>query len=195
MRRTLWMIPAVLLFTALASTPARADSVACGTATCIYTVSGDVTEIEGLSLGGTTYNVTFGTTEDMTFATNLTNADLMNLLINDALNGGPGKFALAGDACVVGVDGGTLVYLTYGESSTCEFPGAGFVWGVDLTTPTSYAAEVSNVFQGELWAEFTPVTQSTPEPSTAILILLGLGSFGLMSVLRKRISLGLLRVS
>jgi hypothetical protein len=193
-RKTLWMISVVLLLTALASTAARADSVACGTATCIYTVSGDVTEIEGLSLGGTTYNVTFGTTEDTTFATNLTNADLMNLLINDALNGGPGKFALVGDACVVGVDGGTLVYLTYGESSTCEFPGAGFVWGVDLTTPASYAAEVSNVFQGELWAEFTPVTQSTPEPGTLILMLIGIGLLGFLMI-RKRISLGLQRVS
>jgi hypothetical protein len=188
MRKTLWMIPVVLLFPAIGSTTARADSVACGTATCIYTVSGDVTEIEGIALGGTTYNVTFGTTEDMTFATNLTNADLMNQLIVESLNG-PGTFALAGDACLVGVDGGTIVFLAIGESSTCEPPGAGYVWGVSGTSP-AYAGEVASGYGGTLWAEFTPVTQSTPEPGTLLLTLTGVGLLGMMIAMRKRFAPG-----
>lgn len=62
MRKSLWIIPVVLLLTALGSTTARADTIACGTATCV-TTGGFVTEIEGLNIDGTAYNVTFDTTD------------------------------------------------------------------------------------------------------------------------------------
>ena len=190
MRTPLGMIAVVLIFTALGCTAARADSTACGSATCIYSyLDGyeNVTEIEGFTIDLTTYyDVTFGTTEDTTYAGNATGADLAAGQIVYYLNAAGGVY-LAGGACVVGVDGGSTDYLAVSQAIICTENIAPPSW---TTGPaTGFASEVSSANGNALWAEFTAVAPVvTPEPGTVTLLLTGIGMLGVM---RKRIAKGL----
>jgi hypothetical protein len=64
MRKSLWMIPVVLLFTALGSTSALGATIVPGCS------GGCVTAIDGITLytAGPSYNVTFSATPDTTFS-------------------------------------------------------------------------------------------------------------------------------
>ena len=52
MRKSFWMIPAVLLFTVLGSTTAHADTI-------VTSGDGSVIGIDGIDIDHTTYNVTW----------------------------------------------------------------------------------------------------------------------------------------
>jgi hypothetical protein len=172
------MIPVVLLFTALGSTAAHADTLLCG-GTTVCSSGGYVTEIEALNIDGTLYNVTFGTTDSnpSPFNTNgeagTAAADIATAL------GAYGIVSSATFNTEAGVgewycvdEGGGLcdLYTTgYGQ-------GAGWVTGVVASSvaPLSY---IGGTYTGNYFAEFSPSSTSTtvPEPGTSMLMLSGLG--------------------
>jgi hypothetical protein len=144
----------------------------------ILSSGGNVTGLNGLIIGGTTYNVTFGTTDNMTFAGSAANALTAEEDLSAALSQ-PGPYNTAGGACDVGVDGGTNTYVAFSNGGICDAPPATTTWG---TTTDSSAFFGNNVGGTALWADFSPV----PEPDTLTLSLTGVGLLGLMAVLRKR---------
>jgi hypothetical protein len=172
MRKSLWMIPVVLLFTALGSTAAHADA--------IVTSGGNVTGINGITVAGTTYNVTWGTAIDTTFAASFTNATTMNNAIVADLSsyGAPHVSDSAStELIVVGIDGGP----------TSPFAGStGLAWGAQSESTITFDGQVGGNPTFYAWDEFAVV--ATPEPGTAAFTLTGLGLLGLV-VLRKRVAL------
>ncbi len=189
MRKSLWMIPAVLLFTALGSGIARADT--------LIASGGYVTEIEGLNIDGTLYDVTFGATNDMEFPST-----------------GNASDAAADIATALGTDGIVSSAVGPGEAQTyCvgfgpEVDGECYAYGAIPGSPWSPLSTLDDeVFQasvtpsdGTYWAEFSaevcttatgatePCTVPTPEPATSGFMLIGIGLLGL--VMRKRDSRG-----
>jgi hypothetical protein len=177
MRKSLWIFPVLLLFAALFSTTARADTI-------ITNAGGSVTAIDGITIAGATYNVTFGVTEDTTFnaisttsaqgIANQLNTDLGSLDINSPL--------------------GVFYAFEFGGGQAMGSAN-GPPW--NLNPPTVFSDIQWNTFVGEnatvvlqtYWAEFAPV--ATPEPDTATLTLSGFGLLGLALVMRKRIARGL----
>jgi hypothetical protein len=185
MRKSLWMLPVVLLITALGSTSALADTIACGSATCI-TSGGYVTGIEGLNIDGTLYDVTFGATDDLTFATN-----------------GEAGDAAADIATALGtmgiVSSGTIG--SNGFQDYCVDRGGGYCTVYNHETPypwflsavfySDYSADYNADHPpGFYFAEFAPAV-ATPEPGSLALTLTGVGLLGLMVVMRKRKAPGL----
>ena len=170
MRKTLWIIPVLFLSTALASTAARADT--------IITSGGYVTAIDGITIAGTTYDVTFGTTEDMTFSGNTTGAADAAADISSDLNG----YDCVTANCYESIG----VYATSTVTDEALGNGSGS-WGVGTDTSAGFNALVAENGTGAAWAEFDPTP--TPEPATSSLMLIGLGMLGL--VMRKRIAQGL----
>ena len=181
MRKSLWTILVVFVFTALASTSARADSIVAS--------GGNVTAINGITIAVTTYNVTFGSTVDTTFAGDPSGASTANADILSDLNSG--TYFAAGFACYIGVDGGLN---TYQDEShfTLGIPCAGPVgpgnWGtVPAFSTIDYAALVTAFPIAYAWDEFTVAAPiSTPEAGTLPLMLTGVGLLGLLVVMRKR---------
>jgi len=174
MRKSLWILPVLLLFAALlGSTAARAD-------TLVFS-GGFVSGINGITVAGVTYNVTWGLTIDTTFASSLANALAMNAQITaDLAAYGPASVAGAGYTTVfdVGVDGGTLT--PYADDRfTPTF------WSSHVDTTSDYILSVQEIPAGIQWDEFTVVS---PEPGAATLTLTGLGMFGLLVVMRKRLA-------
>ena len=99
-RKSLWMIPVLLLITALGSTAAHADTLLPSS-----TATG-VTEIDGIKIGSTVYDVTFSMTDNGTFATDPTDAstaatDLLNDLNSDTQATGVCK--AGGTGCILGL--------------------------------------------------------------------------------------------
>jgi hypothetical protein len=174
MRKSLWLIP--VLFTALGSTSARADTIVAS--------GGNVTAIDGITIAGVTYNVTFGTTDDMTFAGNATNASMANADIVADLSSD--TYLTAGGVCGVVVDGGSESFIAFTEESPCGYGGPAGKW-YPVSSPTSYYTGVIQTYPGTfLWDEFTVAPTSTPEPGTLSLTLTGVGLLGLTLILRKR---------
>jgi hypothetical protein len=178
MRKSLWILPVLLLFAALlGSTAARAD-------TFVFS-GGFVSGINGITVAGVTYNVTWGLTDDTTFASSLANALAMNAQITADLAGyqpPPPPATLAGQGTTslfdVGVDGGTLT--PYADDRfTPTF------WSSHVDTTSDYILSVQEIPAGIQWDEFTVVS---PEPGAATLTLTGLGMFGLLVVMRKRLA-------
>jgi hypothetical protein len=171
MRTFLWMIAVVLLFTVLGSQAARADT--------IVTSGLYVTGIDGITINGTTYDVTFGTPDDTTFSSNPLDALSMATEIANDLS----PYATVADTAYntitfVGVDGGANVSVAQvGSIGTIGLSYASYSFR-PVFNPSVYS-----------WAEFSVV--STPEPGTSMLTLTGLGLLGLMMVMRKRIGQGL----
>jgi hypothetical protein len=159
MRKSLWMIPTVLLvlFMVLGSTNARADSIVMS--------GGVVTGIDGITIDGTTYNVTFGTTEDMTLSGNTAAAAAAAADISNDLNGY--------DCVTVYCYESIGVYATSTVTDEALGNGSGS-WGVGTDTSTGFNALVAENGTGAAWAEFDPPSSvATPEPSN--LLLLGVG--------------------
>jgi hypothetical protein len=168
MRKTLWIIPVLFLFTALASTAARADT--------IITSGGYVTGIDGIAIAGTTYDVTFGTTEDTTFSGNTTGAADAAADISSDLNGY--------DCVTVYCYESIGVYANSAVADEALGNGSGS-WGVGTDTSTDFNNLVGENGTGAAWAQFDPTP--TPEPATGSLTLIGVGMLGF--VMRKRIVL------
>jgi hypothetical protein len=167
MRKTLWVVPLLILCMAIVSTPASADSLT------IIETGGDVTAIDGLTILGNTYDVTFVNTitPAVTF-TSQTDGETAATAIDNALNG-ISSFPYT-------ILGGVNVFVPY--SSTLDVGiscGSGSCTGPTWTMWTTAIYIPHNPTLGPFpYAEFTVV--STPEPGTLSLLLVGLGLCGLM---------------
>ena len=174
MRKSLWTILVVFVFTALSSTSARADTVV---------VSGlSVTAINGITISGTTYNLTFVLTSPTPYAGDPTGvAGVESQLIAD----------LAGHSFVGAgpIIGGIVVILD--NDPTGEHTVADFATGnwISDNQAQNFFCTPGSAACGSVWADFTPVS-ATPEPGTSVLTLSGLGLMGFLVVMRKRIALG-----
>ena len=183
MRKSLWIIPVVLLFTALGSTSAHADAT--------VTTGGYVTGIDGITIAGTTYNVTFGTTDDMTFSNSYDNAVTMaDDIAQDLSNYSADTVSYDGITTItyLAVDGGETTVGCVGTPPCLPQPytNGGGVWNEyneQFEPDNNYSSYVSADPSRFAWTEFTIVTV-TPEPGTASLMLIGLGSFVAMMVMR-----------
>jgi hypothetical protein len=189
MRRSpVWMMPVVLLLTAMGSTAAHADTLECGATTC--SPGEYVTEIAGLKIDGSLYNVTFGDNPDTTFANGEAVAEDAAAQIAIALqlaNGGsygivsPTTNPSLGTQAYCVDQGGDICYITI------DVPGLG--WR-PLTTDSDTLEVFDTDFLdsgGAYYAEFSPAV-ATPEPGTAMFTLAGLGMIGLLVVLRRRVA-------
>ena len=181
MRKSLWIVPFLLLSAAICSTTARADTIVAS--------GGNVTAINGITIAGITYNVTFGTTIDTTFAGNPTNANAMNTAIVADLSSSNTDLT-AGRACLVGLDGGVSTYGAISlAAAPCGFPGAPAHWVADTFSTVGFTDYVLTGNGTVLWDEFAVAATTTPEPGTLSLTLTGLGLLGLLVVIRKRVAL------
>jgi len=159
MRKSLWLIPVALLFTALGSTAALADTV--------IATGQDVTAIDGIVIAGTTYNLTFTTTALTSYTgapTGITAVETQ--LISDLT----GYFFVDGEIGLILYNGVTGEDIIVGPNNWTMNNGAESF----ACTPGANCAAI--------YADFTPVT--TPEPGT--LTLLGSGLLGLVGVLRRK---------
>jgi hypothetical protein len=153
----------------------------------IITTGGFVTEIQGLNIDGTLYNVTFGTTADLTFATNGEAGDAAtdivtalgtNNIVSSARYNPPYNVQLF---CVL---------LSTGQCQTGVQIGAGTAWSLlGLTGGLNPGSPAFGA--GAYYAEFSP-TVATPEPSSLVFTLTGVGILGFSMLMRKRKVLALL---
>jgi hypothetical protein len=181
------MIPVVLLFTALGSSAAHANSILlCGGST-VCSSGGYVTEIEGLSINGTLYNVTFGTTDSNPSPFNTNGAAATAAA---AIATALGTYGIVSSATFNTEAGVGEWYCVDEGSGLCDLyttgygKGPGWETGVVASSvaPLSY---IGGTNPGNYFAEFSPSTTSTvvPEPGTSMLTLSGLG---LLVAVRKR---------
>jgi len=180
MRKSLWLITEILLFSALGSTPAHADGVV------VLNGGGDVTAIDSITLNGSLYNVTFTSTIDNTFnayayddptllaIVTAIDTSLMRKSLNDPTGIAYGV-ATAGSRALVAVGGG-------------EGVGA-LPWVVSGITPIElfeWQGLVDATPQRDFWANFTPAVVATPEPATGPLTLTGLGVIAVLMWKRRQ---------
>lgn len=180
LRKTLWLIPVLLVFTTIGGTNARADSL-------VESAIGGteyISAIDGITILGTTYNVTFTNTANplITF-TNSSNAATADNDLVSALNG------LATDPNAIlptSSLGTTTFYVPYSQSAgtvnaaigTCSYV-------VPCVPPYAYAnAGDISLSVSSVYAEFSPV--ATPEPGIFSLMLIGFGVLGLMMIMGRR---------
>jgi hypothetical protein len=165
MRKSLWMIPVVLLAMAIGSTSANADS---------YTIvesGGAVTAIDNLAILGNTYDVTFVETVTPTITfTSESDAVTAATDINNALNGIT--------SVPYTILGGVYVSVPFSTTDWVEsFCGSG-----SCTGPTWTIAGDITRSGTQLPITFAEFTVVTPEPGTLSLMLVGVGLLGLMMV-------------
>jgi hypothetical protein len=169
MRKSFWMIHALLLFTALGGAVAHADSLVIS--------GGNVTGIDDITVGTATYDVTFGTAEDTTFASDPSSADTLatDILIDLYPTYTDVSDSDSNDILYIGVDAGTDAYVA---SLPGDFIGSQL--GSTYLTNVGIEPDVLS------YAELTVV--SSPESGSSTLTLTGLGLLGLLAVMRKRVA-------
>jgi hypothetical protein len=177
MRKCLWILPMVLLITALGGTPAHADGIV------VTNAGGYVTAIDGITLNGTLYNVTFTSAIDNTFAAYVwDNEPILGVIgaIDIALgstniNDGEGQYY--GIAAANGLT-------AYATSSTCC---AATPWTGDFVASTlTFTGAAANEPLIYFWANFTAVPAPVPEPGTESLTLAGLGVIAVLMWKRRQ---------
>jgi len=184
----------VLLFTALGSTAAHADTLLCGGST-VCSSGGYVTEIEDLTIDSTQFNVTFALTDSgpSPFNTNLEAPDAAAAIAN-AL----GTYGIvsstkldteagSGQWYCVDAGGGVCNLYTTGYQ-TEEFVSCGNTW----TAGTCYPTIVTNTdigAPGDYFATFSTYSSggggsNVPEPG--MVGVMGAGMLGICAVYRRR---------
>jgi hypothetical protein len=179
MRKSLWMIAVVMLFTALGSTAARADTV-------VYNGGGWVTAIDGITLNGTLYNVTFTNNIDNTFAAYAADSSTINGILG-ALDADLGSTLLNDDTGYF-----YAVSAAAGQSGVAEFqcPVTHECWNnLDPILTEDFTFIMSTRPTIDFWANFSPSTVAIPEPSAFMQTLTGVGLLGLMMMKRRRVAL------
>jgi PEP-CTERM motif len=173
MRKSFWIISVLLLSAAIGCTTARADS--------IVTSGGNVIGIDGITIAGITYNVTFGTTDDMTFSFDQTDGQAMASAIASDL----GSYTSVSDAVsntigYIGVDVGTLAALAEGPGG--PYPDS---WHTLYTVRVAFQNQITDMPDYSAWAEFTPAV-ATPEPGSFSLLVFGLVGLGLCGIVMRK---------
>jgi hypothetical protein len=169
-KKSLWVVPFLLLFAAICSTPARADTVIAS--------GNNVTEIDGINVAGNLFDLTFSATATPPPAG--IPADLSSLetdLIGD-LNTGAYNAADGSDVVILYIDASNNDGIFNqanpdGSNWVTDNHGSGFFC---IPGSPDCGAEYGN---------FTAATPA-PEPGSMPLTLTGLGLLGLILVLRKR---------
>jgi len=183
MRKTLQIVPVLLLFAAIGAPRAHAQTIE-------ESPTGTVTGIDNLTILGTTYDVTFVFTDSPTItftdsADSTTSAEDIDAAINEHAS-----FPNT-------LDGYYYAYVPYAVSSPF-FETEGISCD-PATNPcaTSYdLAPGSPIYVGEHdenpFAEFEP-TSVTPEPRTSVLFVSGIGLIAFTLLIEKRRARGLLQ--
>jgi hypothetical protein len=185
LQKSFWIVPAVLLFAAIGSTNARADSIVETEQVISGVPTWVISGIDNITILGTTYDVSFVNTASptTTFTNSFADATTAVSDIDNDLN------ALAGTPNVL-ITATTTYYVPYllkvtyfAATGTCEYDNP------CLSTETYDFVGTTDIALGQTaaYAEFEPVA-ATPEPSIFSLMLIGLGLLGAMLLMRKRIA-------
>jgi hypothetical protein len=140
---------------------------------------GVVTEIKDLVIDGTPYNVTFGSTDDMTFAFNPGLAGVAAAEIATALGSFPivSPFTIETDLWSYFIDRGDGTSVGYTLDTNPVF--SPHIWLLNFfPEPTDDAKSLAQS-PGFYFAEFTNL-EPTPEPAASYLLLTALSLLGLM---------------
>jgi hypothetical protein len=150
--------------------PASANTIACGTATCTYSGS-NVSEIDGVVIAGTTYDLTFTTTALTSYTgapTGITAVETQ--LISDLT----GYMSVDGEIGLIIYNGVTGEDVIAGSNN----------WTMD-NGAESFACTPGSANCIAIYADFTPV--ATPEPSSLLLFGSGLAAF--VGLIRRKVRL------
>ena len=187
------MILVVLLFTALGSTAAHADTLLCGGST-VCSSGGYVTEIQDLTIVSTQYNVTFALTDSGPSPFN-TNSEAPNAaaaiatalgtyrIVSSAVNN---TEAGSGEWYCVDAGAGVCNLYTTGYQ-TEEFVLCGNTWTTGTCYPTTVPySDIGS--SGDYFAVFSPSTSgggsTVPEPG--MVGVMGAAMLGICGIYRRR---------
>jgi hypothetical protein len=147
------------------------------------------TAVDGLVVNGVTYNVTFGTTQDLTFLGDLTDATTATQIIDGLLI--PAEEVQYSNPSTLGPTNSDFVIptaLTPACSTTSCTSGYSGEEGNRTNNsgpPWTWADEFVGIQTGAVYAEFARVS-ATPLPAALPLFATGLGGLGLLGWRRKR---------
>jgi hypothetical protein len=158
------------------------------TATLGTTVVG--TAVDDLIVNGHTYNVTFGTIQDLTFLNDLTDATTATQIIDGLLTPNAEEVQYSNPSTLGPTNSDFVIptALTPACSSTSCTSGYSGEEGNRTNNsgpPWSWADESVGIQTGAVYAEFAPVS-TTPLPAALPLFAAGIGALGLFGWRRKR---------
>ena len=147
------------------------------------------TAVDDLVVNGHTYNVTFGTTQDLTFLNDLTDAITATQLIDGLLTPNAEEVQYSNPSTLGPTNSDFVIptALTPACSSTSCTSGYSGEEGNRTNNsgpPWTWADESVGIQTGAVYAEFAPVSM-TPLPAALPLFAGGLGALGLLGWRRK----------